>query len=222
MARRKQPAQSKASRGRRRAGSRRLERAGEEDGKAPEPFQTALAAVAGLIKRLRHPCTVIGGLAVVAHGHARTTADIDLAVVAEPVDVDEILRDARSSGFEPRIHDAAAFARENLVLLLEHVVTRVPVDLSFALQPFEREAAEAAVVRHLGPVSLPVTPLGALIVYKMIASRPKDLDDVQALLATGRPFDAKVVMSTLRELDAVLDTDRAGELKRLIATHRGR
>ena len=162
------------------------------------------------------PGAIIGGVAVIAHGFARATADIDLAVVAQPDDVDELLRIARRIGFRPRIAHAAKFAAENLVLLLEHATTGVPLDLSLALQEFERAAMARAVVRKIGKTTVRVAPLSALLVYKMVAARPKDLDDARALLATGAAFDREEVQQTLEQFDALLETNRAGEFRKLL------
>lgn len=110
----------------------------------------------------------------------------------------------------------AAFAAENLVLLLRHASTGIPVDISLALQTFEAEAAAQAEPRTLGKVGVRVVPLTALLIYKMVAGRPKDLEDVRALLATGEEFDAAAVVSTLEEFDALLDTNRASDFRRLL------
>lgn len=169
------------------------------------------------LDRLECPNSIIGGVAVIAHGFARATADIDAAVVATPDDVDKLLRSATRAGLEPRVDDAAAFARENLVLLLRHGATGVPVDVSLALQDFEREAALHAEVRMMAGTRVRVAPLTAMLVYKMVAGRPKDREDVAALLATHASFDREVVDRTLAQFDELLDTDRATEFRLLCA-----
>src|SRR5437868_5975074 len=85
MARRRKPTQSKAARGRGRARAKDLERARSPVGRArAHPFEQALAAVSKLLTAIDRPAAVIGGVAVIAHGFARATADIDVAVVAGP------------------------------------------------------------------------------------------------------------------------------------------
>ena len=75
---------------------------------------------------------VIGGVAVIAHGYARSTVDIDAGVVAGPEAIGSLLETARKYGLLPRFAWAEDFARENLVLLLEHASTHTPVDVSLA------------------------------------------------------------------------------------------
>jgi len=163
-------------------------------------------------------------VAVIAHGFARFTADIDACVVADPAEVGDLVQIARRFGLRPRIKDAQAFARANLVLLLEHAPTKTPVDLSLALQPFELEATEAAEVVVFAGVRIRVPSLTALLVYKMLAARPQDLNDVVALLGTRSRFERERVEALLAEFDALLDTNRLGEFRRLVsdAAHRSR
>lgn len=181
------------------------------------PFHQALAAVAAFLDASGRPTAIIGGVAVIAHGFARFTADIDACVVADPAEVGDLVRIARRSDLRPRIKDAPAFARANLVLLLEHAPTKTPVDLSLALQPFELQAAETAEVVDFAGVKIRVPNLTALLVYKMLAARPQDLADVAALLAMRSPFERGRVEALLAEFDALLDTNRLGEFRRLVS-----
>lgn len=217
MASRRKPAQSKTARARGGASSKNLAGAGAKIRRSPsQPFENALKAVVRLISALEQPAAIIGGIAVIAHGFARATGDIDLAVVALPDQVPQLLRAATSAGFRARIRDAASFAQKNYVLLLEHVSTGVPVDLSLALQDFERRALTKPVSRKLGAVTVPVAPLTALLIYKMVASRPKDVDDVLALLATRASFDRRAVELALAEIDALLETNRNAEFSEML------
>jgi hypothetical protein len=217
MVRRRKSAQPKTARGGRSTRSKDLEKPRPSVGRARgQPFERALAAVGKLADAIEWPCAVIGGVAVIAHGFARATADIDLAVVAGTDDIIELVRIAGRVGIRPRIKGAEAFGRENLVLLLKHAATGVPVDLSLALQAFEKDAAEHAVVRKLGSTAVRVAPLNALFIYKMVAGRPKDIDDVRALMATRAPFDARMIERTLAEFDALLETDRTNEFRKLV------
>lgn len=165
----------------------------------------------------RKPSAIIGGIAVIAHGFARSTVDIDASLAAEPDQVTDLLGIASRSSLRPRIPDAEAFARENLVLLLEHAPTKTPIDISLALQPFEIEAARSAEVVDFAGVPIRVPSLTALLVYKMLAARPQDLQDAAALIAAKRPFDREQVEALLAEFDSILDADRLGEFRRLLS-----
>ncbi len=183
-------------------------------------FLEALEAVAGFLSGTGRPGAIIGGVAVIAHGFARTTVDIDASLVGEPADVGQLLAAAKRHGIVPRIEGAEVFARENLVLLLEHRPTRTPVDISLALQPFEIEALEAASVAKVAGVRIRVPSLTDLVVYKLLAGRQQDLRDVEVLLSTGKSIDNQRIEEKLAEFDAILETDRLGEFRQLIERRR--
>jgi hypothetical protein len=54
-----------------------------------------------------------------------------------------------------------------------------------------------------------------LVVYKMVAARPKDLEDIEALVIGGADVDAARVEALLRDFDELLGSDRAGEWRAL-------
>ena len=78
------------------------------------------------------PGTAIGGMAVIAHGHVRTTEDIDATVSGEGASLERVLAVAAMHRIEPRMPDALEFAQRTQVLLLVHRPSGVPLDLSLA------------------------------------------------------------------------------------------
>lgn len=183
-------------------------------------FVEALKAVGRFLVATRRPGALIGGVAVIAHGFARATADIDASVAGEPAEVGSLLALAERHEIVPRVEEAEAFARENLVLLLEHRPTRTPVDISLALQPFEVEALEGASAAEVAGVKVRVPSLTDLVVYKLLAGRQQDLRDVEVLLSTGKSIDSRRIEEKLAEFDSILETDRLGEFRRLIESRR--
>jgi len=180
------------------------------------PFSEALAAVARFLKATARPAAVIGGVAVIARGFARSTIDIDATVAAGIETVGKLITLAARQGLTPRIKDAKRFAQDNLVLLLHHRATGVPVDISLAQQAFEIEAATDAEEINFGGVTIPVPSLTALLIYKLVAGRPHDMRDVEALLSTRAPFDSIAVDRTLGEFDEILETSRQSEFRSLL------
>jgi hypothetical protein len=143
---------------------------------------------------------IIGGIAVIARGVRRFTTDIDAAVRGDDVSVDQLLSTLARNHIAPRIEDAAQFARENLVLLLRHVPSGVDFDVSFAWTEFEHEAIAAATVATFGTVEAPMARPEDLVIFKSIAGRGKDMDDVVALLALYPKLDLARVRARVREL----------------------
>lgn len=170
------------------------------------PQERALVDVAHVLAELDRPSAVIGGIAVIAWGFARFTADIDCAVAASSGESQDLLTRFERGGFEPRTEDAVAFAEQNLVLLLRHRKTGVEVDVSLAQLEFEGAALRASVLKRFGSARIRVPTLTDLLIYKMVAGRPKDHEDVAELLALGHEVNTRRVETILSDFDALLDT----------------
>jgi predicted nucleotidyltransferase len=145
---------------------------------------------------------IVGGLAVVAHGHARFTGDVDLALDLDPGNARRAVEAFESLGYRPRapvrFGDFADPARradwissKGLTVFSasspEHPATEVDL---FVENPFEFEDVYARAAHfEIGPgVEAPFIPLKDLIAMKRKAGRPIDLDDARVLedLERGR------------------------------------
>ncbi len=161
---------------------------------------------------------VIGGIAIIARGFERVTRDVDVTFSGADVSIATLLADLHAAGIEPRIPDAAEFAATNQVLLVRHATTMVDVDVSRAWLPFELEAIAHADATKLAGITLPVARAEDLVIYKMIAWRPRDQQDVERMLILhGATFDLQRVRRHVRELSEAIETDRLAELDALIA-----
>ena len=138
---------------------------------------------------------VVGGLAVNAHGYLRATGDVDLVIQLKPDNVIPAFRALAGLGYRPTVPvTAEQFADETqrrqwikekgmTILSLysaQHPFSNVDV---FVTEPFDFDSEyERALIGELSPdlfvrfVSIP-----ALIDMKRIASRPRDLDDIEHL-----------------------------------------
>jgi hypothetical protein len=173
------------------------------------PYDRALRAVVALLDALPGPSMLIGGLAVMLHGHVRTTDDIDATVAGAGLTPEQIVARARAYDLMPRIENAVALARRTQVLLLVHQPTGVELDLSLAWVPFEAEALARRVVVRFEDLELHVCGAEDLIIYKVVAARPVDLDDARQLAMRHRQgIDRERVRRVLAEFDEVLEDGR--------------
>lgn len=143
----------------------------------------AIQRISKLAEVLGRPCAVISGAAMVLRARPRPTFDVDLVVQATRADLDGILAVASSLGFA-LIDDPAAreLAEEGLVQLdgPGGSGASLGADLIFADSPFlERVLKRATVVE--GPFTVPIATPEDLLLLKLDAGRPIDLDDAIAL-----------------------------------------
>ncbi len=161
---------------------------------------------------------VIGGIAVIAHGVARQTIDIDATVLATRLETSQVLATLADCSIRPRIADVLEFAERNQVLLLVHEKTRITLELSLAFSSFEQEALERAVEVDFGGVRIPVAIPEDLVIYKALAWRDQDRYDIEQLLTLhGDHIDLKRVRTFVQEFAQILDAaERIPEFDRLL------
>ncbi len=149
----------------------------------PAPaFLEALQAFQDALLDIGAPFTFIGGVAVIARGVPRLTVDIDATVRASTIEVESVFEKLGRHGIVPRIEQAKDFARQRQVVLAVHEPTGTKIDLSFAYLDFEEEAIRSSEEVDFASVRIPVARPEDLVVYKVLAFRPRDIDDVEKLL----------------------------------------
>jgi hypothetical protein len=172
-------------------------------------YDDALRAVLALLDDLPGPAMIIGGLAVIAQGHVRTTEDIDVTVSGASVTPGSVIDVAARHGIRSRIDDPVAFAERTQVLLLVHEPTGVEVDLSLAWIPFEEEALSRGQVVPFRDTTMRVCHPEDLVIYKLVAARPLDLEDArQLVLRHGTALDRERIQRTLASFDEILEDGR--------------
>ena len=164
---------------------------------------------------------VIGGVAASLHGRPRTTRDVDAVVWLGIVDLKEFLEAGARVGFSERVSDAIGFAARSRVLLLTHVKSRTPVDISLGALPFEEECISRASMMSVAGVSFPVVSPEDLIIMKAVAHRPRDIADIESVLDANPNLDTKRVRVCVREFASLLETPEIlDDLDKVIAKAR--
>lgn len=171
-----------------------------------EPLLAPIAAVQRLIEQLDNQGVIIGGVAASLLGQPRLTADADAMVLLSVEELPRLVELARTEGLQPRIPDVVAFARRSRVVLLRHEESGIDVDISLGLLPFEVEAVERSEEHQAGAqrIRLP-TPEG-LIILKAVVHRPKDMGDIEAVIAAQEHLDTKRIAFWVRQFAELLET----------------
>jgi hypothetical protein len=187
-------------------------------------FLDALQALTEALDDLHAPSMIIGGVAVIALGVPRLTVDIDATVAAHGIDVVRLASLMREHGITPRIPEAEAFARTRQVFLAVHEESGTPIDISLAWLPFEEEALREAAVCDYAGVRIRVPRPEDLVIYKLVANRPRDIQDAEGLLVLySDSIDADRIRRTVGEFARALDDEeRLGILERLLEKTRPR
>lgn len=132
---------------------------------------------------------VIGGLAVQRWGEPRATQDVDFSIWA-PIGEEQRPLDLLLEAFTPRRADARAFAIANRVLLVQST-NGVAADIGLVGSPFEVEILDRSSPWEVAGVSVVTCSAEDLVIYKLVASRPRDVVDIEGIVRRqGARLDA--------------------------------
>ncbi|HDN80168.1 MAG TPA: hypothetical protein ENG33_06875 [Chloroflexi bacterium] len=167
------------------------------------PLLAPLEAVHRLLERFDG--VIIGGVAASILGKPRLTADVDVMILLSVDDLPAFLEAAAQEGLEPRIPDALDFARRHRVLLLRHRESGINVDISLGILPFEQEAVERSQVHRIGSIELRLPTPEDFIIFKAVAHRPVDLEDIRAVIAKHPNLDRERIRRWIQAFAEVLE-----------------
>jgi predicted nucleotidyltransferase len=170
-----------------------------------EPFRATIEALHRLLERYNDRGVIIGGIAVGLLGKPRYTADVDAMILLSTQEIPQFLKLAQTENIIPRIKNAEDFARKNRVLLLQHVPTKIEIDISLGILPFEEEMVERGNVKSFANLSARLPTPEDLIVMKAIAHRPKDLEDIRTIVDNNPELDLKRIEYWVKSFAEVLE-----------------
>jgi len=171
------------------------------------PHARALVALAELARRERLRWYVFDAQAVNLLGYPRATADLDVTVDLGERDPAELVAALARAGFQPRYSDPELVVSSR-VIPTTHRASGLPVDVVLAGPGLEQQFLDEVVVMELDGHPIPILSIENLIVTKLIAGRPKDLEDVRELVGrAGAKLDRAKVESVLVVVEDALATD---------------
>lgn len=147
---------------------------------------------------------VFGAQAVVVYGVPRLSADVDVTLALVPEAPTRFALDMHAAGFSLRVSDPD-FVRRTRVMPFVHEPTGMPLDVVLAGSGLEDEFLQRAVLTDIGGTRVPVIELSDLVIAKVLAGRPKDMDDARALWQLHwRDVDAQRIRQILQLLEEAL------------------
>ncbi len=168
-------------------------------------FVAAMRDLMGVIQS-EYKGMITGGMAVIALGYPRVTTDINATVLATAADLPALIQRLRAHHILPRIENAADFAQSNHVLLLRHQPSEIDLDLSLAMLPFEDDAIAHRQMANFAGVAIFIPRVADLVIYKIVASRPDDLRDIEELLLRHfARIDFDRVRSVVKQFAEILE-----------------
>ena len=151
---------------------------------------------------------IIGGQAVLLHGEPRLTKDIDITVGANVDRLEELLSMVKELSLDPLPENVPSFVQKTMVLPVLERNTGIRVDFIFSFTPYEMQAIERAKKVLICAQEVNFASVEDLIIHKIFAGRPRDLEDVRTLILKNPGNDAPYIKMWLKEFDSAVEGKR--------------
>ncbi len=184
------------------------------------PPVSLLRALSTALDGLNIGWYVFGAQAVLHWGRPRFTEDVDVTVLAGSVETTRLVATLSDHGFTLRIEGTPAFVDQTRVLPLAYADGDWALDLVLGGPGLEEDFLRRSIPTEVSPgFRVRIICPEDLVVTKVLAGRPKDLDDARSVvLAQREALDRDAVRHTLSMLeDALGVSDLMPALERLFA-----
>ena len=164
-------------------------------------FQELIARIAASPAVRKIPYMIIGGQAVLLYGEPRLTRDIDVTIGGDVSWLPDLLISVDDVGLTPLPDEVVSFVERTMVLPTQHPDTGIRVDFIFSFTPYEIEAIARAHKVSIAGQEVAFAQVEDLIIHKIFAGRPRDLEDVRSVLIRNQKVDTVYVRQWLRQFD---------------------
>lgn len=179
-------------------------------------FSALLARIASTLETSNIPYMVIGGHAAVLYGEPRLTRDIDITLGVGPDRLGELLDIVRGADLVPA-QGAQELALRSYVLPCSDSVTGIDVDLILSVSAYEQEALGRAQAVAISGVHVRFASVEDVLIHKIVAGRPRDIEDARAILAKSPSLDRSYLQRWLQEFERTLSSPLVKQFKDLEA-----
>lgn len=171
-------------------------------------FEEIISRIATALKDRHIPYMIIGGQAVLLYGEPRFTRDIDITLGVNVDSLEEVLSIANELSLKPLPQDIKSFVSQTMVLPVLDEASSIRIDFIFSFTPYEAEAIKRARKILLMGVEVSFASPEDVIIHKIFAGRPRDLEDVRIIILKNPEIDKQYIQEWLKEFDAYSDEKR--------------
>jgi hypothetical protein len=164
---------------------------------------------------------VVGGQAVLLYGEPRFTRDIDITLGIGTDRLDDLMQLVAMLGWQVRPGASPEFVSKSMVLPCEDPSTGIRIDFIFSISAYEQEALRRVQKVRRGQAEVCFASAEDVVIHKVVAGRPRDLEDVRIVLLKQPLLDADYVRRWLGEFDRSLHQDFTNRFEAVWKATRG-
>lgn len=179
-------------------------------------FLRLLGKVSRALDKNKIPYMVIGGQAVLFYGEPRLTRGIDITLGIGIEGLSRIRIIANRLKLKSLVNNVEEFVRKTMVFPVIDNKSGIRVDFIFSSSKYERQAISRARKIRMGQTQVKIASLEDVIIHKIIAGRPRDLEDVKVMLLKNPYYNARYIEKWLSEFDKSLGEDFRKNFRSLI------
>lgn len=165
-------------------------------------FEEILARIGANLSKSNLPYMIIGGQAVLLYGEPRLTRDVDVTLGVNIDRLHDLLTVVKELSLNPIPNDVESFVKQTMVLPTLDEPIGVRVDFIFSFTPYETDAIKRARKITLMDQEVCFASPEDLIIHKIFAGRPRDLEDVWSVILKNPGIDTQYIKNWLKEFDA--------------------
>lgn len=169
-------------------------------------FKRLITKITGALAKNRIPYMIIGGQAVLLYGSPRLTNDIDITLGINLGRLAELVKVVKTLKLSIIPNDYQNFVTKTMVLPVIDKASGIRVDFILSFTAYEQKAMRRAKGIRLGRSRVKFASLEDVIIHKVFAGRPRDLEDIQAIILKNPRFDIRYIRYWLKQLNRSCET----------------
>ncbi|GBE05577.1 MAG TPA: hypothetical protein ENG80_01650 [Nitrospirae bacterium] len=171
-------------------------------------FEKLIASLSRLLSKNKIPYMIIGGQAVLLHGVPRLTKDIDITLGISTDNISDVVNICRSAELSIIPDDYLDFVSKTFVLPAKDKVSGIRVDFIFSFTRYEQQAIKRGKEVKIENTSVNFASVEDVIIHKIFAGRPRDIEDVQNMILKNPDMDTGYIRNWLSIFDEAEEKPR--------------